>query len=175
MSSTASSSRILPHSFYHFVYYSMYWKYFYILHCTVQASKVWWSRCDCGGRRSCLRRRRRCCGCWWRYVCTCILLHRELEHANSIGHGPDFWCACTTEHSRAHLLASDEAWIKIHVRCAFGKSKHVIFVHSGWDNAAAAMAPPSLLWDCRIEPDRLRPISPSKPEHWQHVGYDYHL
>ena len=60
---------------------------------------------------------------------------------------PIFDVPCTTEHSRAHLLASDEAWIKIHERCAFGKSKHVIFVHSGWDNAAA-MAPPSLLWDC---------------------------
>ena len=63
---------------------------------------------------------------------------------------PIFDVPCTTEPSRAHLLASDEAWIKIHERCAFGKSKHVIFVHSGWDNTAAAvtdaaMAPPSRL------------------------------
>ena len=169
--SSPPSSRILP--FYHFVYY--HWKYFYILHCTVQASKVWWSRCDCGGRRSCLRRRR-CCGCccWWRYVHAYCYIGSWNTQIPSVT-DPIFDVPCTTEHSRAHLLASDEAWIKIHERCAFGKSKHVIFVHSGWDNAAAAMAPPSLLWDCRIEPDRLRPISPSKPEHWQHVGYDYHL
>ena len=139
MSSPPSSSRILPFIL-SFCLLLLKIFLYTTLHC---ASKVRWSRCDCGGRRSCLRRRR-WCGCWWRYVHAYCYIGSWNTQIPSVT-DPIFDVPCTTEHSRAHLLASDEAWIKIHERCAFGKSKHVIFVHSGWDNAAA-MAPPSLLW-----------------------------
>ena len=58
-------------------------------------------------------------------------------------------------------LDGDEAQIKIHERCAFGKSKHVIFVHSGYTAWSLPRVPPPE--GRSLDSDRFRPISRTYP------------